>query len=343
MKNINLTSKDNFRIGIGLNENSLSFLEAKVSPGSNPEVTALELINLASFNISDQAAMLSELLKDVAKASKLKTSNVRLALDASFVEHAEIKIPKVSEEELAKGIKWQAEKNIRIPIDEAVIDFQFVAEDSQSENLNVIIVACRKNTIRDLALALKKIGLNLRVVDIAPFCIAKSVNALFAKDKKIAVVNIGSKNSFIIVVKSGVIEFFRAIDMGINNLLSSIKSEKGLDLEKAKELINSTPDASRIEDEQARALLARFIADFSRQVYRSVFYFNEQNPDSKINEIAVCGEFVGKLGLPVELLKATGLKTFIANPFDNLTLSDGLKNKFNSVGSLFLSPLGAIL
>ena len=115
---------------------------------------------------------LAEIIRSLFKTQKIKEKNVAVSTGGQSVVIKTISTPKVSDEELHKNIRSEAEQYIPYDIDDVNIDYQILGESEYSaEQMNVLLVAVRKDLVAEYVDVIQMAGLNPVIIDVDAFAL----------------------------------------------------------------------------------------------------------------------------------------------------------------------------
>lgn len=194
-----------------------------------------------------------EALRSLIKSEKIKNKNIVLGLSGSSVIIKKISVPIMSEDELAEMIREEAEQYIPFDIEEVNLDFQIVtsegdipdekmesaAEDDEEEKqMDVLIVAARKDTIQVLIDVAKEVGLKVAVVDLSVFALenAFEINNELEMDASIALVNIGASMTNVNILENGVTAYSKDLPVGGHTITELIQKNLSIGFSDAEKL-----------------------------------------------------------------------------------------------------------
>jgi type IV pilus assembly protein PilM len=164
------------RTVVGLDIETGSAAATEVSENGHASVTRFGTVPLGIGVFREgevrDAEALGEALKELFTRSKL-SKNVRLGLASQRVAVRTLRMPKIEDsKELETAVRFQAQDQIPMPLDQAVMDWQVVGEttdDSGARFQDVVAVAARRETVRGLLAALRAAGLRPVGVDLSAF------------------------------------------------------------------------------------------------------------------------------------------------------------------------------
>jgi type IV pilus assembly protein PilM len=183
-------------------------------------------------------------IKEFWKAHKIKGRKVELGLANQKVVVRTLEFPVLEESELRSAIEFQAQDYIPIPIEEAVFDFhvteRVIGEDGV-EKLKVLVVAAQKAMVMDFVNAVKKAKLTVEGIDLQAFAMLRSLAPKASLElgggaEAVAVANIASDVTNVVVSIQGEPQFTRIISFGGDNFTRAISEFEGISFAEAEEL-----------------------------------------------------------------------------------------------------------
>lgn len=189
-----------------------------------------------------------EALRSLLKSEKIKNKNIVLGLSGQSVIIKKISVPLMSEDDLAEMIREEAEQYIPFDIDEVNLDFQIVktegelpeekVEGEEERQMDVLIVAARKDTIQVLLDVAKEVGLKVKVVDLSVFALENSfeINNEPEIDASVALVNIGASMTNVNILENGVTAYTKDLAVGGNTISELIQKNLSIGFSDAEKL-----------------------------------------------------------------------------------------------------------
>jgi type IV pilus assembly protein PilM len=314
-----------YLLGLDIGSGSIKMLQLKESTGKL-KVERFGMKPLPAEMIVDGSIMdglgVVTAIKELATEQKLKNKNVALSISGTSVIVKKITLPPMPEEELDKQIKFEAEQYIPFDINDVYLDFHILSHGTESSpaqgEMEVLLVATKKDKLNDYANAVREAGLTPKVVDVDAFAVENMycVNYDVSPAELTAIVNIGASVMNINILKGGVSAFTRDIAIGGNRYSERVQQDLALSLEDAEaakkgQLPNVNADALH----QAVAAVNEEVAT---EIGRSFDYFRTTSPDEDIARIVLCGGCSKIKSLPVKISEHLGIETSVANPFKKL-------------------------
>jgi type IV pilus assembly protein PilM len=307
-------------IGLDIGSTSVKVVECAV------KTRGIELVRFGVAKLPPEAivqgaflnsgAVVSAIQEAIATAG-IKSKQVATAVSGHSVIVKKISLPAMSREELDESIRWEAEQYIPFDINEVNLDFQIVEGSESDGQMDVLLVAAKKDLINDYVQVITDAGLQPVVFDVASFAVQNAFHANYESSPEdvVALVNIGSQIVNINIVSRGAPAFTRDISTGGNAYTEEIQKALSVSWEEAERM---KVGGSRHEESQE--VVPQEVEDSIRQVTdtvlgeisRSLDFFAATAAESRIGRVFLSGggsqisglesAFCGKTNLPVERL-----------------------------------------
>ncbi|HHL39365.1 MAG TPA: type IV pilus assembly protein PilM [Deltaproteobacteria bacterium] len=259
-------------------------------------------------------------VKELLKEHSIKVKDAVSSLTGHSVIIKKVSLPAMSEEDLAESIQWEAEQYIPFPMSEVNIDFQILGEDEEGKGqMDVMLVAVKKDVINDYTNVLKEAGLNPVVIDVDSFALENmmEINYTIAPNENVVMVNIGASITSISVMMGGVTGFTRSVPNGGNQFTEEIQRQLNVSFKDAETLkkggvvegVDTTDLDEAIESVSTNVVL---------EVRRSIDFFLSGSPGAFINKIYLSGGGSKVKGLKEMMQDSTGIPVETADPFNGV-------------------------
>ncbi len=141
--------------------------------GERPVITHFAMVPLPPEAIVDGDVMDRELviqaLIDCAAKAGVPDEPVATSVSGRAVIVKKIVMDKMSREDAREAIYWEAEQHVPFDIDDITLDFQILQEDIGAGQMEILLVAAKKDMILSHAELLRDAGFQPVVVDVASF------------------------------------------------------------------------------------------------------------------------------------------------------------------------------
>lgn len=276
-------------------------------------------------------------IRTLLETRQIKSNNVITAVSGRGVIVKRINMDKMKEQEARERIKWEAEQHVPFEISDVVLDFQILNPDSGNNQMEVLLVAARNETVNVHLDLLSGAGLNPILLDYGTFAVQNAFEANYEMpaDEIISLVNIGADNTNINFVKNGVPYFTRDLPMASNSCLQLMQKNLGISYEQATELIKGET-VSDVSQESSASVFQSFSDDFASSIERTLSFLAMSGGGERMSRIYMSGGGALIPSLQDHLKERFGIPVEIINPLQKISYDPGL---FGAVASEKVSPI----
>jgi type IV pilus assembly protein PilM len=274
-----------------------------------------------------------EAIREAVDAARVKARDVAAAVSGHSVIVKKVSLPAMTRAELEEQIKWEAEQYIPFDVNEVNLDFQILETSETEGQMDVLLVAAKKDLIDDYVQVIGEAGLSPLVVDVASFAVenAFEVNYGTPLDQIVALVNIGAQVVNINVLQNGVPAFTRDITTGGNQYTEEIQKALSVGFDEAERIklggrgLEESQEVVPQEVEQA----VRSISDtVIGEIARSLDFFSATATDSTIAKVYLSGGGAKISGFEHAFHERTGLPVELLNPLARMLPSKGFEPEY---------------
>ncbi|RMG02435.1 MAG: type IV pilus assembly protein PilM [Nitrospirae bacterium] len=336
-------------IGLDIGSGYLKVAQVKEKRGGY-ELDAFDMIPLPPELIVDGAIIdsirLADAIKELIKKAKIKTKETVLSVTGhSAVIIKMISLPEMTEEELEESIRFEAEQYVPFDINDVNVDFQIIGPREEPGQMDVILVAVKKDVINEYVAVVKDAGLNPVIVDVDLFAMENmyEVNYDVLPNVNVALLDIGASSLKLNIVRGGSPLFTRDTPVGSMVQTEALQREFNISFEVAERLKKGEAVENISEEAAAEVILAASEEIFS-EVSRSLDYYRTSMAGEEIAEIVLCGGGALIKGFPEMLTERTGIEARPADPFQNIAISSKLDEAFiKDIAPIAAVPVGLAL
>jgi len=297
--------------------------------------------------IADPEA-LGAVLKDLFSEQKL-SKNVRVGVANQRVVVRSLRMPSIEgRDELETAIRFQAQDHIPMPLEQAVLDWEVIAPrvGEGGKQMDVVVVAARRDMVTALAQALDHAGLRPVGVDVSAFGMIRAlaheqpdpepepipyeerVGTDGAPIEPIEPMlparlycNLGDVTN-LAVARGSACLFTRVASFGVEGIAQRLAERRGLTLEHARqwlvhtglerpvEAIEGDPDTVAA----ARDALAEGASKLADELRLSLEFYGAQEGALSVDEVIACGPGTTIEGLTERLQRELGYAFKVGRP-----------------------------
>jgi type IV pilus assembly protein PilM len=314
-------------VGLDIGSNAVKLVQLKGSKRGY-QLQAFGSTTLPPEAIIDGALMNSTVIvgtiRDLIHDQRLKHKEVGIAISGHSVIIKKITLPSMTEEELDESIQWEAEQYIPFDINDVNIDVQVLTPESVDQGqMDVLLVAAKKDMINDYLAVVQEAGLTPMIVDVAAFCVenAFEINYDLPTTETIVLVNIGASVININVLSEGVTAFTRDISIGGNQFTEEIQKQLNVSYDEAEALKlggGSASDADSVVPQEVERVISSVSENLAGEIQRSLDFYAATAADSHISRIYLSGGTCKLPSLFKVIENKVGIPVEIMNPFRNV-------------------------
>ncbi|MCJ8277568.1 MAG: pilus assembly protein PilM [Bdellovibrionales bacterium] len=333
-------------IGLDLGSSSIKMIELKAT-GKSIKLTKFGMSPLPEGlieggEIQDPAA-LGQVIQALHKELGIRKKQICTGIFGGAVIVKKISMPRIDAKLIGEQIKWEAEQYIPFDLSEVNLDYHLLNGNNTSEIMDLLLVAAKQDYIIRYFEAIEVAGLKCSIIDVNGFALANCFEMNYGKraDETIALINIGSGVSNLVIVDNGGVVFCRDIPIGGSLYNMEISRELGVTYLEAEEL-----KISAVETGESPPELLNIISSTNEIIYdeikNSFEFYNSSNSGGEVGSIYLSG---GSIKIP-ELLESiqngTGVSCQVMNPLQNVTYGpkDFNEDYIHQIQSFLPIPIG---
>jgi len=269
-------------------------------------------------------------IREAVDVGGFKTRDAAVAVSGHSVIVKKVSLPAMNREELEDQIQWEAEQYIPFDVNEVHLDFQILETSEGEGQMDVLLVAAKKDLVDDYVQVITEAGLNPVAIDVAAFAVENAFEYNYDEpgDEVVALVNIGAQVVNINVVERGVPAFTRDITTGGNQYTEEIQKALSVSFEEAERLKlgGSGPDSGQEVVPQEVEHAVRSVTDVViGEIARSLDFYTATAADARISKVLLSGGGSKIVGLDSAFAERTGLEVESLDPLARMLPSKGFE------------------
>jgi type IV pilus assembly protein PilM len=272
--------------------------------------------------INDPGAV-SESLQQLLKSNGIKETNAAVSIGGYSVIVKKIIVQSMAEEQLQETIHFEAEQYIPFDISDVNLDFQILGESESNPNqMNVILVAAKKEMVDDYINLVNLAGLNPCIIDVEAFALQNSFEANYdIQDENIALIDIGASKTSLNILKNTASVFMRDVSLGCGQINQKIMSLIECSFEQAEKLKFGNQSDSLSADD-LKGIVSSVVADWCTEIRRALDFFYSTYPEDQIKRIVLSGGGANIAEFRELLASEASAEVEIINPFKNFHIDN---------------------
>ena len=288
----------------------------------------------------NDAETVAESIKQLFKSYNIKESNVAVSIGGYSVIVKKISVQTMDEEKLQETIHFEAEQYIPFDISDVNLDFQILGEsESNPGQMNVFLVAAKKEMVNDYINLVNLAGLNPCIVDVEAFALQNTFEANYdLQSENTALIDIGASKTSLNILKGNSSLFMRDVSLGCGQINQKIMSLIECSFEEAEQLkYGDKPDKLTAED--LKGIISSVVADWCTEIRRALDFFYSTYPEDQIKRIILSGGGANIEEFRELLATEASAEVESINPFKNFEID---KKNFDDAFIKQIAPQAAI-
>jgi len=276
-------------------------------------------------DIMDSNAV-STAIRQVLAEQKIKAKDVAISVSGQQVMVKKVTFPLMSPAELAESVRWEAESFFPAGqgLDSYALDFAVIEERPGDGNMDVVLVACRKDKMEAYLTCVAQAGARPLTVDVDVFALQNAYEASAspgARDEVVALVNIGANFTNITMLVGSKSVFWRDISWGGHRFTDKLMEDWGVSREGAEALKQGQAAEGRTGEEVEPSLSA--ISDsFADELGRTIDFFRSSFKVDRLDRVLLSGGSSKVQGLADILGDRLRVSVDRFNPFQLIEMDD---------------------
>lgn len=320
------TAKTSQVLGIDISSTTVKLLELSQS-GDRYRVESYAVAPLPPEAVVEknvnQVETVGGLIRELVSRSKTRAQHAVAAVAGSAVIIKTIPMPAgLSEEDLEAQLTVEADQYIPYPLEEVALDFEELGPvEGRDDQVNVLLAACRQETIESRVDAIEVAGLTPAIMDVEVFAMERALALLktqmpMANPETIAMVDIGASMTTLSVYAGGESVYTREQLFGGKQLTDEIMNRYDLSFEEA----GRAKKQGGLPEDYESEVLEPFREAVVQQVSRSLQFFFSSSEYTELDCIVLCGGVAAIAGLAEIIEERLSTPTIVANPFADMSV-----------------------
>lgn len=286
--------------------------------------------------------IVAEAIKTALSNAGVTSTSVVIAIGGRDVIIKKIQVERVKEQQLRELLRWEAEQHVPFDVESVELDHQTLDPTGDSAEMNVLLVAAKRELIESKLRVLSEAGLSAAIVDVESFALHNGfeVNHPDAMSGIVGLLNIGHDVTNVNILDDGVPILTRDIAVGTRRLREDLMRERGLTAEEADKLLQGFDRSPHVD-----AVLETRAEEIAVGVERAVAFLQQNSRGAEMRQAYSCGGGARIPGINERLGDRLRMTVQLANPLANLKVRDGALESLvtDEVAPLLMLPIGLAL
>jgi type IV pilus assembly protein PilM len=325
-------------VGLDIEAGSVAATEVEANGSARVAASAVEPLAPGAFGegeVLDPDAV-AEALKSLFSKHKL-SKRVRLGVGNQRVVVRTLRLPAIEDPKaLEAAVRFQAQEQIPMPLDQAVLEHQVVggvpAEEGSQPQLDVVVVAARRDMVASFLEPIRRAGLHPVGVDLSAFGMIRALagaeagqgavdGASGVTPEVVLYCNLGDITN-LAVARGRACLFTRVSHVGLETIADRLGAVRGLAPEHAHQWLAYVGLGRPLEEIEgdseivadARRTLEEGVSGLIDELRLSLDYYGAQEGAQRVERVVLCGPGSTIPGLAEQMESGLGLSIAAARP-----------------------------
>lgn len=295
---------------------------------------------LAKSDAAADQQKVALVVKDLVAKAGVTTRNVAVGLPSQRVFTTVVDIDRLSNDELAKSIHYQADSLIPTPIDESKIDWEMLGDSPVDKTKVEVLLSSVPNEYVESRLdMLESVGLN--VIAFEPDNMAL-VRALVPPASTLPqlVLDMGSGSTDLVIVVNGSPRLSRSIPTGFDAIIRSASQNLNIDEAQARQFVSKFGLNQQKLEGQIYHAISGTVDLLVAEVEKSIKFFTTRYSNLKLDRIVMTGGASVLPEFPVYVANKFAVTVEIGNAWTNVSFPADKQNELLAISNQFGVAVG---
>lgn len=298
-------------------------------------------MKMAHSDAQQDKEELANTIRKLLNDSKISTKNVVVGLSTNSIYTSIAEFQPLSNADLEKAIRYQAEQYIPVPLEDVKLDWLDIGQGAEGKK-QVLLVAAQKKAAESRLNLLERLGLDVVVIEPDPIAMTRALLPPSYLNAAV-VLDMGANATDLTIIYNGAPHLIRSIPVGGNSLVKAAGQNLGVDEKQANDFVfkfGMTKD--KLEGQVFKALQST-VDTLVSEVQKSTKFFLTKNPEVQVEKIILTGGGSSLPQFPLYLANNTGMMVEIGNTWTNVGYNPNMTDTLNGISSQFAVATGLAL
>ncbi len=310
-----------------------------------PELVKVAITKLQPDAIVEGEVMdpgiVSDAIRAALDAAGVTSKHIVTAVGGRDVIIKKIQTERVKEKQARELMRWEAEQHVP-DVESVELDFQILDGTSTSEEMNVLLVAAKRDLVDAKMRILADAGVTPTIVDVDAFALHNAFEVNYPEAMKgfVALVNVGNEVTNVNIMENGVPILTRDLPLGTRRFIEDLQRQHGIAARDADNLIRGYDRSPQLD-----SVLSARVEEIATGVERATAFISTAKQTPQLRAVYICGGGSRTPGLADILGDRLRIPVEHANPLARLNIRDGAMDSLTTdeVAPLLMLPIGLAL
>ncbi len=267
----------------------------------------------------------ADAIRKLFKMYKIKGQNVAVSIGGYSIIVKTISVQKMEEEKLHGQIHSEAESYIPFDVSDVNLDFQIIGtNESDPTQMDVLLVAAKKEIVNDYANLIQMAGLNPFIMDVDAFALQNIYEANYdTENENVALIDIGASKTTLNILKGKASVLIRDVSLGCSQISQKIMAHQDCSLAEAEQVWHGD-SADKIVAKDVIEIISAVVTDWCTEIKRALDFFYATYPGEHIRKVILSGGGANIRRFRELLAEETSSEVEIIRPVENFAVDNSI-------------------
>jgi type IV pilus assembly protein PilM len=281
-------------VGLDIGSSLVKAVEIDFSR-SAPTLKRLGIVPLPPEAIVDGEVMdrllVLDAIRECMTQAGIRGSDIVTAVSGRALIVKKVLMDRMDQDDAQEAIFWEAEQHVPFDIDDVSLDFQILDEDVGGNQMQVLLVAAKKELIHQHADLVRDADLAPRIIDLDAFALQNCYESNYEVEpgQVVGLLDVGSEVTNLNIVQDGTPQFTRDLSIGRTRFVEEMQREFHVGEEEATKILVSEEPTEGLSEENLQEVVARAADEMSGGLERAFAYIQGGNSGGRLDAIVLSG------------------------------------------------------
>ncbi|MDM7917263.1 MAG: type IV pilus assembly protein PilM [Candidatus Eisenbacteria bacterium] len=314
-------------VGLDIGSSTIKAVELETR-GETTRLVHYGVVDLVPEAIVDGEIMdrqlVIEAIQNLFEKAGIRQKRVTTGIAGRGVIVKKITMDRLDPKDAREAIHWEAEQHVPYDVHDVSLDFEILDLDVGPKQMQVLLVAAKKDLVSMQADLIREAGLIPSVIDINSFAVQNAAerNYDFVREEIVALVNIGAELTNVNIVRGGVPLYTQDLSVGGDSFLETVQKRYQVSREEAVHACRTYEGSSAPFD--LEPIVRSFGDELGMGIERSLATLRSSGEAERIDRILLSGGGARLQGLAQALAERQKVPVDLVDPLRKITYAPEL-------------------
>ncbi|PID31545.1 pilus assembly protein PilM [Candidatus Saccharibacteria bacterium] len=297
-------------------------------------------VHVTTSDSAESQRRLGEVIMTAIGQGAIRSRNVVIGIPSNKTFTTVVDVPMSNDTELRATMKYQVDQYIPSSVDDTKVDWVKLGPSLRAQNQQEVLITSVAQSYSEQRLEfVESLGLNVLAAEPDPIAMARALLPA-GNQAALLLLDMGENSTDIVVVYGEAPRLVRTIPTGLGSFIKAATQNLNVQEDQARQFILKFGLASDRLDGQVLHALTSSLDGFVSEVTKSIKFFQTRYQNSTVSTILLSGFASAIPGLSEHLSANTGVQAQVANPWQDIIVSQEAQMQLGPVAHEFAAVIG---